>query len=169
VTDLRLIEEFLNTLDERTFRRHGVAHAGGDRLTGPAACKAWLHEHGLIAGGTTVTGDDLAAVVRLRTALRRTLAGEPGTAAFPLELRQAAGGLTVAATGPQGLTAIVETVAAALLRGEWARLKMCAAPDCRWVFHDTSRGGAGRWCSMAVCGNRSKTRAYRRGHAAGPG
>ena len=60
-----------------------------------------------------------------------------------------------------GLTAIVETVATSVARGTWRRLKICAAADCRWVFYDDSRNGAGRWCSMAACGNRVKTRTYR--------
>ncbi|MFF0223732.1 CGNR zinc finger domain-containing protein [Streptomyces sp. NPDC004629] len=38
---------------------------------------------------------------------------------------------------------------------------MRTAPDCRCAFHDTSRGGAGRWCSMAACGNRIKARTCR--------
>jgi predicted RNA-binding Zn ribbon-like protein len=50
--------------------------------------------------------------------------------------------------------------------GTWDRLKICAAPDCRWVFYDVSRNGAGRWCSMRSCGNRDKTRTYRQRHAA---
>jgi len=44
---------------------------------------------------------------------------------------------------------------------EWSRVKVCAAPDCRWAFVDTSRNGSRRWCDMANCGNRSKTRAWR--------
>jgi len=42
---------------------------------------------------------------------------------------------------------------------------MCAHGDCRWVFYDGSRNGRGRWCTMDVCGNRAKTRAYRQRHA----
>ncbi|MET7668825.1 CGNR zinc finger domain-containing protein [Micromonospora luteifusca] len=28
-------------------------------------------------------------------------------------------------------------------------------------FYEDFRSGAGRWCSMAACGNRTKTRTYR--------
>ncbi len=62
---------------------------------------------------------------------------------------------------PAALAAIAATAALAQAAGTWQRLKICAAPDCRWVFYDTSRSGAARWCSMRVCGNRAKTRAYR--------
>jgi predicted RNA-binding Zn ribbon-like protein len=61
-----------------------------------------------------------------------------------------------------GLDAIVVNVATSVAGGDWGRLKLCAAPDCRWAFYGTSRNGSGRWCSMGACGNRHKTRAYRR-------
>ncbi|MFY1669832.1 CGNR zinc finger domain-containing protein [Plantactinospora sp. WMMB334] len=167
--EMRVIEEFLNTVDERTFRRHGTAHAGGDRLVSPAALSEWLSGHGLLPSGTRLGSAELVEAVRLRTALRRFLlsaAPERGTAAvfadFPLHLVPGAeGALRLAATGTAGLAPIVEAVAAAVVDGSWARLRICAAPDCRWVFYDLSRGGGGRWCSMAVCGNRAKTRSYR--------
>ncbi|WIB63832.1 MULTISPECIES: CGNR zinc finger domain-containing protein [unclassified Curtobacterium] len=41
------------------------------------------------------------------------------------------------------------------------RLSRCAAADCGLVFHDGSRGGTRRWCSMQRCGNREKVRAHR--------
>ena len=45
--------------------------------------------------------------------------------------------------------------------GTWDRLKACAAEDCQWAFYDSSRNHSRTWCSMEVCGNRAKTRAYR--------
>jgi predicted RNA-binding Zn ribbon-like protein len=36
------------------------------------------------------------------------------------------------------------------------RIKRCAHPDCILHFFDTSQNGRRRWCSMALCGNRSK-------------
>jgi predicted RNA-binding Zn ribbon-like protein len=52
-------------------------------------------------------------------------------------------------------------VMGAMAAGTWPRLKVCANPDCRRAFYDSSRNRSGRWCSMAVCGNRMKGRAYR--------
>ena len=46
--------------------------------------------------------------------------------------------------------------------GEWSRLKACPASDCQWAFFDSSRNRSRTWCSMDVCGNRAKTRRYRR-------
>ncbi|MBV8613015.1 MAG: ABATE domain-containing protein [Acetobacteraceae bacterium] len=36
------------------------------------------------------------------------------------------------------------------------RVRLCANPQCRWVFLDDSKSGNRRWCSMASCGNRAK-------------
>ena len=44
--------------------------------------------------------------------------------------------------------------------GMFDRLKSC--DHCRWVFYDTSKNRAGRWCSMQACGGREKAKAYRR-------
>jgi len=129
------VVDFLNTLDERTFSRHGEHHVPSDALE---------------------PGD----AVTLRTALRQALSGgEPDLTAFPLRLT---GNLRLTAdTGTPWLDPVVESVAVSVATGDWKRLKLCAAPDCRWAFYDTSRNGRGRWCDMEVCGNRHKTRTYR--------
>ncbi len=41
------------------------------------------------------------------------------------------------------------------------RLRECGADDCGLFILDTSRPNNRRWCSMELCGNRSKIRAYR--------
>jgi predicted RNA-binding Zn ribbon-like protein len=43
-----------------------------------------------------------------------------------------------------------------------ARLGECAAPDCAFLFLDTSRGGRRLWCAMNRCGNREHVREHRR-------
>ncbi|WOX10679.1 CGNR zinc finger domain-containing protein [Streptomyces sp. N50] len=187
VVDLVLVEQFLNTLDERSFSWHGERHTGNDELTSVQGLLAWLEAHGLAGSGQEPGPSDLAAARALRAGLRDALTS--GTddadssdnsdgadraktaralAPFPLVLAPDAdgGGLRlVADSGTPGLDTIVETVAASVAGGRWSRLKLCASPDCRWAFYDTSRNGGGRWCSMDACGNRNKTRAYRRRHA----
>jgi predicted RNA-binding Zn ribbon-like protein len=166
--DLVLVEEFLNTLDQRTFSWHGEKRTGVDTLTSPAELSAWLEAHGLAADGAQPGPSELATAVVLRGALRAALLadgdGANPLADFPLRLvPDPSGRLRIsAATGAAGLDTIVETVAAAVAGGGWHRLKLCAAPDCRWAFYDASRNGGGRWCHMETCGNRHKTRAYRR-------
>jgi predicted RNA-binding Zn ribbon-like protein len=167
---LQLIEEFLNTVDERTFSRHGESHVAGEHLTSPQALSDWLAAHDLPTAGGELQPADLTAAVALRTALRQVLLGEPDatTALTDHRLHLApdpSGGLRIAArSGRPWLDAIVETVARSTARGEWQRIKLCAAPDCHWAFYDTSRSGRGRWCSMDICGNRHKTRTYRERH-----
>lgn len=171
--DLRLLEAFLNTLDERTFSRHGTPHAGGDELTSTSSLSTWLAEHGLLPDRTPIDDGVLAAAIQLRTRLRQILLTDPANpaatetalAGYPLHLvSDRAGRLRLSATGTSVLNPIVETVAVAVAQGRWARLKICAAPDCHWAFYDVSRNGAGRWCSMEACGNRTKTRTYRQRH-----
>jgi predicted RNA-binding Zn ribbon-like protein len=50
----------------------------------------------------------------------------------------------------------------AALDGTWQRLKVCRNDTCRWAFYDSSRNRSGAWCTMAICGNRMKGRAFRR-------
>ena len=39
-------------------------------------------------------------------------------------------------------------------------VRECAGDHCDWLFVDTSRNHLRRWCSMAECGNRSKSRRF---------
>ncbi|MFJ9340761.1 CGNR zinc finger domain-containing protein [Streptomyces sp. NPDC101733] len=43
-----------------------------------------------------------------------------------------------------------------LLRADPDRIRKCASETCVLHFHDISRNGTRRWCSMAACGNRAK-------------
>ena len=55
-----------------------------------------------------------------------------------------------------------------LLTGQLlGRVRVCANPDCLWLFLDDSKGGARRWCSMQACGNRAKARRHYLRHKVG--
>lgn len=41
------------------------------------------------------------------------------------------------------------------------RIKTCGNPDCRWAFHDATRGNIRRWCRDRRCGNRLRVRRSR--------
>jgi predicted RNA-binding Zn ribbon-like protein len=58
------------------------------------------------------------------------------------------------------LDAVVAVALGAMLDGTWSRLKACR--NCHWSFYDNSPNRSATWCSMQLCGNRTKTRAYRR-------
>jgi len=63
------------------------------------------------------------------------------------------------------LAAVARSGAEIISEGTRARLRVCANPGCGLFFYDTSRTRRRRWCSMAVCGNRSKVAAFARRHA----
>jgi predicted RNA-binding Zn ribbon-like protein len=42
-----------------------------------------------------------------------------------------------------------------------ARVRACAAQDCRWWFVDETKNRSRRWCDMKICGNREKLRRFR--------
>ena len=89
-----------------------------------------------------------------------------------LQVRFTAAGealLEPAAEGLDGaLARLLVPVALSLQDGSWRRVKACAADACQWAFYDRSRNHSGRWCDMAICGNRTKVRSYR-ARAAGDG
>jgi predicted RNA-binding Zn ribbon-like protein len=58
----------------------------------------------------------------------------------------------------QALSSIARDAIAILAAGD-GRIRRCAG--CRRVFHDDSRTGNRRWCSMLTCGNRAKVAAFR--------
>jgi predicted RNA-binding Zn ribbon-like protein len=170
--DLRLLERFLNTLDERNFRRRGVDVVGGDTIATAAALRRWLRDHGL--GSPRVTAADRDLTHRVRAALRdavtpaNTVSREASAAlaAIPVQLEVTPDGTVQLAT-PTYLTKLLAIAVHRSADGSWRRLRACAAPECRWVFYDDSRNGAGRWCSMSSCGNRTKTARYRSSRVAG--
>jgi predicted RNA-binding Zn ribbon-like protein len=57
---------------------------------------------------------------------------------------------------------IVRSAAELLVSSELKNVKICAAPDCGWLFLDTSRNRSRRWCEMQDCGNRAKARRFYR-------
>lgn len=177
--DLRLVREFVNTRD---------IEAGTDALATLGDLSRWLRERDLIGAGDVEAADDaggaddLTVAVALREAIRELLEvnhdGATGpsvqaaaaaltdaAAALGLRVRFTADGswrLTPTGTGvPRALGQLIATITGAMSAGTWRRLKVCRNDRCRWAFFDSSRSGAGKWCSMAVCGNRNKARAWR--------
>jgi predicted RNA-binding Zn ribbon-like protein len=168
-----LVRDFVNTLD---------VQSADDRLHSPAALAQWLREHGLTTG-RSATEADLTDAVALREGLRAELrehhdrAGStPGPrdigrrqldrilAGYPLRLGIRTGTPQVepAGTGTSaGLAGIVAAVAESHADLSWPRLKVCQEPSCQWAFVDTSRNQSRCWCSMRLCGNRAKIKAYR--------
>jgi predicted RNA-binding Zn ribbon-like protein len=164
----------------RSFINTGAYDPDVEELATPAALAAWLADHDLAAPHERRTDADLARAIRVREALRAFAAGNagepvPAEAVEVLEdqRRRSQLGVTFAADGSAPIVAgatgvdgalgeLLATVAYAVHDGSWVRLKACADPACRWAFYDSSRSHRRAWCSMEVCGNRNKVRAYRR-------
>ncbi|MEU8184054.1 CGNR zinc finger domain-containing protein [Micromonospora sp. NPDC049044] len=167
---LALVQDLANTVD---------IEAGRDTLVGVDDLVAFCAAHDLPA--PTRTGDELAAVRRLREALRDVCQAHAGVDVPPATRTTLAelfrdAPLTVeidahgrarpvpppGLTGAAALTAEVgRVVLVAEADGTWPRLKACAAHECRWVYYDHSPAGRSRWCTMSICGSRAKMRAYR--------
>ncbi|HEX3780934.1 MAG TPA: CGNR zinc finger domain-containing protein [Pseudonocardiaceae bacterium] len=153
--DVDLVLAFLNTLD---------TEEGTDLLGDETRWRDWARGSGLDEPG------DRAHARGVRDALRacltdRTLAeglppidgAHPLGSAVRIEL---AAGLPVL-VGGDALGAVLAAGARLAVLGQWDRLKICAAGECRWAFYDRSRNRSRTWCSMRVCGNRTKARNWR--------
>jgi len=149
-------------------------------LGDPEQGREWLVSAGLLDDGATVSPEELATLVEFREALREVLTANHTGEASPKATAKLA---DLAARHPvsyevsgQGEVAldlepapavgsligqVIGIVHHAQALGEWQRLKICAADDCRWAFYDTSKNRSGTWCQMELCGNRTKNRRYR--------
>jgi predicted RNA-binding Zn ribbon-like protein len=64
--------------------------------------------------------------------------------------------------GPRSILArVAEDFAHFLTLADPSLVRRCESPPCMILFHDTSRNRARRWCSMKICGNRSKVARHR--------
>ncbi len=171
----------------RSFINTGDLDTGEEHLADPAALTAWLAEHGLATPGAVPTAAELRRAVQLREALRALAAhnaGEPASAealeTVEQQRRRSRLGVVFGADGSApivpdaagidaALGELLAIVATAMHDGTWPRLKACADPTCRWAFYDSSRSHRRAWCSMEVCGNRNKVRAYRQRQRADDG
>jgi predicted RNA-binding Zn ribbon-like protein len=168
---LELVRAFVNTRD---------IEAGTDDLAGPDELASWLQGHGLADAEVTADQGDLRRALALREALREILLShtdgtQPASTATRildeiavrarLALRFDAAG--VAAVRPTGggveaaLGRLLAVAHAAMADGTWDRLKACRDHGCEWAFYDHTKNHSGAWCTMDVCGNRAKARAYR--------
>ena len=177
-TEVALLYDFVNTLDQRRYVESGAAHAGGDEIETPRLLEAWMRERGLLHRREHVGADDYTAALELRTSLRNFLLNPPEdrpqakeaarqlTAAsrkFPLMLSVSDEGAVevVPVPGTNALGRVLGQMIDLVSTGRLARLKTCASDECHWIFFDRSKPANRHWCSSSICGNRQKTRAYR--------
>lgn len=146
---LRQVQQFVNSAD----RENGVEWLPD-----------WLAEHGIV--GEEARARALRESLRALALANNALPLEEGAveafnaAAARLRVELDAAGAVRFAPIADPLDRIVEITLGAMLDGSWSRLKACR--HCSWSFYDKSPNRSGTWCSMQLCGNRSKTRSYRR-------
>ncbi len=56
---------------------------------------------------------------------------------------------------------VARTVGRLVTSSRLARVRLCAAADCGWLFVDDTKNRSRRWCDMKICGNREKLRRFR--------
>lgn len=156
---LALVQAFLNT----TLR----SERGADLLDDPERWESWRIARGMASDPFR---REVEGLRRLRDALHRLLS-DPGD---PLALATLSNGAVRAGMtvrfGPPRLEAragdlegaVLAGVFGAQVDGTWERLKACPGHRCGWVFYDRSANASATWCSMSVCGQREKARAYYR-------
>jgi predicted RNA-binding Zn ribbon-like protein len=169
---LLLVQAFVNTWE---------SDAGSDLLSDPETAGIWLHDAGLWDGDGAPSLEELRFAREVRESLRCLLAqnggGPPPSAGELRPLQELARtcrlridiGSDAAihlepdpGDGLDGrLFALLLVIRDAREDGTWQRLKTCDNEDCRWAFYDRSHTQRGRWCDMAVCGNRIKNRNLR--------
>jgi predicted RNA-binding Zn ribbon-like protein len=171
MSNLELVRDFVNTADLED-RREDLEH--GRELV------RWLREHRLLSGPTRASERDAENARAVREALRELLRAnndvpdvDRDQASATLDEAARRAGLAVRFEHgailfrptrggvPGGLALVLAAVGAAMSDGTWRRLKACRADTCRFAFIDNARNQSRQWCSMQVCGNREKARAFR--------
>ncbi len=157
---LESVRRFLNTVN---------LESGADRLGDVDSATTWLLESHDVSSPPTQT--ELRHLIRFREATRHLVIDDnqitreewaASTAGPRFTIDPQSLDLQPLATGLRGVVAhYAKAVTDARSDGSWVRLKACANPACLWAFYDRSRNRSGNWCSMDVCGSRSKMRTYR--------
>ena len=168
--DLELVRRFVNTRD---------VEEGTDELDGPEALLGWFVGMELLDEEASADDRDLQRALALREGIRSLLLANNGEELEPTRLRElnrAAGSMCLTVRFDEegsptfepessGVSAalgrILTAVVLAADEGIWGRLKVCPNDACQWAFYDRSKNRSGRWCTMEVCGNRMKARAFR--------
>jgi predicted RNA-binding Zn ribbon-like protein len=168
---LELLQRFVNTYN------HDFPPEW-DRIGTPERAQAWLRQKGLVAPDDRVSEADVGRLRELREAIRGLAVANQGrkpAAAATVTIRMVADtaqlrvaiddtGRTALAPTRRGVDGAVATLLGILheaqLTGQWSRLKGCR--QCEYAFFDRSKNRSAAWCSMSICGNRTKNRAYYR-------
>ncbi|MET9374513.1 CGNR zinc finger domain-containing protein [Streptomyces sp. NPDC003035] len=169
---LALVQSFVNSVN---------VEFGPDEFASVAGLARWMERQGFPTGALAPSEPDRREAVEVREALRALMRENNGAgpdpaaravvervaAHCPLVLGFGEDGVPRLRPGGTGTRGMIGQVLAIVVEaagdGSWQRLKACHEHRCEWAFYDRARNRSGRWCSMAVCGTRSKMQTYRQG------
>lgn len=169
----RLCLDFVATVGERWRRSF-------ERLLAPEDLARWMVESGRLETAPPVSRRQLLDARMLRETINRL--ARPGVEPQPGDREELNRWAAKPALAPQltargklvwvgappapAMLATIARDAVDLLSGPLAgRIRECSASDCALLFVDLSRPGRRRWCSGEACGNRTRTKTYRRRRA----
>lgn len=168
----------------RTLRRREMPDSV-EELPDQEALLAWVDqcgpctvETGMVRGSAAQVGDARSlreAILELITAgrgpdgvasssfLSRELVNRAAAVPVPTPRVDAVGGRVWTAADPVAatLSLVARDAIDLVASGAVERVRECADPSCSALFHDNSRPGNRRWCSMGACGNRAKKNTIR--------
>jgi predicted RNA-binding Zn ribbon-like protein len=153
-----------------------------DRLPEPRFRRAFLKRWGYRVGDP----DDAAARMRLASlrmflhgVLEHYMAGRPLTRSMQRRLESELNRAPISmrlVRSPVGYSMLAGragdswdvvtseiTTSAVRLMSDHASVKVCANPDCSWMFVDETRPKSRRWCNVSVCGSLVNVRRHRAG------
>jgi predicted RNA-binding Zn ribbon-like protein len=177
--ELSVVQSFLNT------RWNLADPRRGDMLTSGEALADWLEAHRVLDERPRLGQADLDRVLAVREGLRALAFAnndrgleEAAVDAMRDASRGAGTGIRIEPEGPRfvsdavtgadaAIGSLLAITARAMIDGSWVRLKACPGRHCGWAFYDNSRNQSALWCSMKVCGDREKSRAYYRRKTSG--
>ncbi len=160
----------------------GITHAliltrnsktGLDELAEPEAMQTWLRERRLLAEETPIDEGLFQQVLAVRDGLRGLVLARHGApldverlnteiGALRFQIGAGAEAPELRTVGADAASVLVGGFVAALNEGNWTRFKLCANPECGWIFYDDSKYKSRRWCLLQRCGNPTHVRASRR-------
>jgi predicted RNA-binding Zn ribbon-like protein len=175
--ELELVRDFVNTRD---------VEEGSDELADGSSAARWFGDHGVAVGAAPFSSAELGRLIEVREALRallltnnsgeasderalEVLNGESARTEIGLRFEPDGAALVTRCDGVDcAIARVLAVTHDAMHDGIFKRLKVCPAEDCLWAFYDHSRNRSGTWCTMEVCGNRAKARAFRERHKPQP-
>ena len=107
-----------------------------------------------VAAGSPLPDTDLARVQRALAAAPERRRIVPAKGGFAWKVGKAQSSM------PYLLAPVLWSAADLLVSDARHRVRLCANPECLWLFLDASRNATRLWCDMAACGNRAKARRH---------